>query len=158
MSYEIVEIGGRRSINVIGGRCVGTKPNPITINTSPLKTLLNERIVHAVDLRKRVSVEVKAWPGVMIGNGPTMTTVLSVIEHSPAGSEFFLDSHGTSYIRSRDYGNLRPSPDIFYTDEAVQIYLNGTKQVKGVEVLWTSLYSFLLTLATENGDILEIIS
>lgn len=89
---------------------------------------------------------------------PQYTTLLTVTQSVPAGSSFFVNSGGTYYIKEKEDGYLGVDSNEFLYDEAIQIYLNGSKVIKGDHVQWTSEYSFNFGFAVDVGDTIEVIS
>lgn len=92
------------------------------------------------------------------GHVPTLTTLLTVTKATAAGSSFFVDSGGTYYIKEKEDGYLGVDSNEFLHDEAIQLYLNGSKVIKGDHVQWDSDVSFVFGFAVDIGDTIEIIS
>lgn len=86
------------------------------------------------------------------------TTILNVTATKASGSNFFVDSGGTDYTKSRDNGNLLANALAFLDNEKVQIFLNGNNLQKGSDVIWTSPVSFNFNFGTDNGDVIKVIS
>lgn len=98
--------------------------------------------------------------GVSAGAAPSATraTLLTLTQDCPSGTSFFVNSGGTHYIKSGADGDLRADASAFDADCNVQLYLNGTKLIKSVHLLWLSRYSFTAFQLFHAGDFLEIIS
>ena len=74
------------------------------------------------------------------------------------GSSLSVVANGTNYTKSGDDGNLNSSADNFNGNEAIQLFLNGVKQQKGISVIWLSSATFQLLIALDNGDTIQVLS
>ena len=105
-----------------------------------------------------IGLMVETVPGTVGADIAELTTLLTVIHPMPAGSEFFVNSSGTNYIKERDNGNLGADSNEFLNNEKIQIYLNGNNMVKGDHVSWTSSTSFVFGFDVDPGDFIKIVS
>ncbi len=86
------------------------------------------------------------------------TTLLTVTKVVPAGSEFFVNSNGTYYVKEKDDGDLSTTSEEFLDNEKIQVFLNGSNMVKGDHIQWASQVSFIFGFPVDPGDFIKIIS
>jgi len=89
---------------------------------------------------------------------PQNTTLIKIIDHIESGSNFFLNSNGTNYIKEGDDGNLGLTSNEFLTNEKYQIFLNGGNIIKEDHVIWTTPISFNFNFSVDNRDFIKIIT
>lgn len=94
-------------------------------------------------------------PGI---GGASRTTLLTITQQSPSGTSFFVNSGGTHYTFDLEAGDLGLSETMYLENEAIQIYLRGTKLLKNKHTQWVSQFSFVLKMPVDIGDYLEILS
>lgn len=113
---------------------------------------------------RRISNYARAHRG---GAGPTgpagpggaeRTTLLVITQYSPSGTAFFVNSGSTHYTYNLEAGDLGSSETIYLNKEAIQIYFRGTKLLKTEHTQWLSQFSFILNIAVDIDDYIEILS
>ena len=88
----------------------------------------------------------------------TRTTRLSVTGYKTTGSVFDVAASGSNYTMSGDIGDLGADVGYFNSMEMIQIYLNGTMQIKGLDVVWASATTFTLNQTIDDTDEILILS
>ena len=86
------------------------------------------------------------------------TTYLTITDFKASGSTYDVTTSGPNYVKSGVNGNLDASATLFNTNTGKQIYLNGTMQHKGTDVIWASATTFVFNKIVYTSEELMIIS
>lgn len=88
--------------------------------------------------------------------GVTLQTFLTVSGSISAGTILNVLASGVNYVKSGDNGNLGSSSTIFQNDDRIQLYLNGVKVIKQINVIWDSSTTFHILIDLDSGDTITI--